>query len=253
MLNKFVVVGISGLVVCGVCMAAAAAIGGQALRDLVLQNRNFENGVFDIRILDDIGFRPRCAFGESGKQASRELPWTGGDRVNIALPANIHYKRGSGEAVVVRGDSAALDHVRITHGDVIELDCRGAADGELDITLPGRDFRSFAIAGDGKMVLENIDQPELHLLMGGSTEITASGKTEKLDVKMGGSNTARLGGLQTGDARLDMGGSNDAEVSAKGDLTVNLGGDGTVQLKVEPRHLNTHIAGSGRIVHAGDL
>ena len=253
MANKFVLVGISGLIVCGVCLAAAAVIGGKELRDKVVQDRDFDNRVFDISILDDIGGRPRCAFGESGRQASRELPWTGGDRVNIVLQANIHYKRGSGEAVVVRGDSAVLDHVHITNSNEIRLDCRGRVDGELDVTLPGRDFRSFAIAGRGNMVLENIDQPELHLLMGGATEITASGKTQKLDVKMGGSNRAWLGGLQTEDARLDMGGSNNAEVSAKGDLTVNLGGDGKVQLKVEPRHLDTHIAGSGRIIHASEL
>ena len=50
-----------------------------------------------------------------------------------------------------------------------------------------------------------------------------------------------------------MGGSNDVEVSAKGNLTVNLGGDGKVQLKTEPRHIDSHIAGSGRIIHPNDL
>jgi hypothetical protein len=236
MLNKFAVVGISGLVVCVACLAAAAAIGGKELLD-----SGFDFGGFD---------RPRCDVDSSNQSGagSRSIAWNGGDKVEISLPANVHYRPGSGDQVVVTGDSAILPHVRVKDGN-IKLDCRGGRIDRLDVTLPGRAFRTFALAGSGSMTLNGIDQPDLKIRLAGSGDIVADGKTDNLDLKIAGSGDAKLGDLAANDVSLSLAGSSDVEVAPKGKLDVSIAGSGKVVLRTEPHDIETHIAGSGRIVH----
>src|SRR5579871_4016916 len=90
---------------------------------------------------------PFCSSQLSGEQASRDIAWEGGERVSINVPATVHYRPGADGAVKVVGDKALISHVRIDQGD-ISLDCRpGRLKASLDITLPGRSFRTFSLAG----------------------------------------------------------------------------------------------------------
>jgi hypothetical protein len=237
MVNKFAVVGISGLAIGIACLSASALIGGKALRDTG----------FDFTELG----RPRCSFSESGKPGSRNIEWNGGNRAGVEIPATVHYRHGSGDQLVVKGDSEIISHVQVVDGNV-KLDCRMRhSDGELDITLPGRDFQTFSLAGSGSMSLDDIDQPDLRIRLAGSGDVEASGKTSNLDVKLAGSGNAKLGALAADRVKLEMAGSNNAEVAAKDDLNVDIAGSGKVVLLTEPHALETHIAGSGRIVHPG--
>jgi hypothetical protein len=237
MVNKFLVVGISGLAICVACLSASALIGGKALRD-----SGFDFG--------DMG-KPRCDFNESGKPSSRSLAWSGGDKAGIDIPATVHYRRGSGDQLVVKGDSEVISHVRVIDGNV-KMDCRMRhSDGRLDVTLPGRDFKAFALAGSGSLSLDDIDQPDLKISLAGSGDVEATGKTSNLNVNLAGSGDARLGALAADRVKLRMAGSNNVEVAPKDDLDVDIAGSGKVVLRTEPHALETHIAGSGRIVHPG--
>ena len=110
MINKFaLVVGLSGLAICVACLSASAVIGGKALRDT-----GFDFG--------SLG-QDRCRFSHSGTPGSRTLAWNGGNKASIELPATVHYRRGSGDQVVIKGDSEVISHVRVNDGK-IKLDCR---------------------------------------------------------------------------------------------------------------------------------
>ena len=238
-MNKFAVVGLSGVAVSIVCLTAAFAIGGKALRD-----GNFDFGGWD---------RPRCDFDSAGKSASRSVAWDGSDTVKIGINANVQYRPGSGDDMQVTGDPAVISHVRVEDGN-IRLDCRGAYPGaRLAITLPGRTFDKFEIGGAAHLTLNDLDQPNLKIEMGGANQITATGKTGDLRLEMGGANHADLGALVADNARIEMGGANEVDVAAKDDLSVTIGGAGKVRLHMEPRHLDTHIGGSGEIIHASEL
>jgi Putative auto-transporter adhesin, head GIN domain len=235
MVNKFLLVGFSGLAICIACLSASALIGGKALSDTG----------FDFA---DLGWA-RCDFNESGKPGSRNIAWTGGDKAGIDIPATVHYRRGSGDQLVVKGDSEVISHVRIVDGDV-KMDCRMRHGSDrLDVTLPGREFRTFALAGSGSLSLDDIDQTDLRIRLAGSGDVEATGKTGNLDLKMAGSGDAKLGAVAADRIKLELAGSNDAEVSPKDDLDVDIAGSGKVVLLTEPHALETHIAGSGRIVH----
>jgi len=238
MANKFAIVGISGLLGCVVLLSAAAAIGGKEL---------VHSG------FGGIGEGQRCGFDPSGKEGSTSLAWTGGDSVAIAIPAKIHYRRGSGDSVLVSGDSAILPHIRIVDS-TIKLDCRWHERGaDIQITLPGRVFQGFKIAGAGSMTLEDIDQPNLKIGIAGAGEVIASGKTGSLDLDMAGAGDARLGELAADRAKVRMAGANNAEVSPRDDLKVDIAGLGDVKLLTEPHKIESEIAGAGHITHPRDL
>ncbi len=234
MSKKLAIIAVSGLTLSAVCLGAAVSVGGAEL----------------FAALDFMdGHGPRCDFAHAGRIESRALDWNGDDKVRIALPANVHFRQGSGTQVIVKGDGAALSHIQVTDG-TIRMDCRDRSLGRFDITLPGRAFRQFAIAGSGSLALENVDVPDLKLRVAGSGEITGQGRAANLSVAIAGSGEARLGGLAADSATLRMAGSGDAQIAARDTLKVSIAGSGKVRLVTEPKHLETHIAGSGEILHA---
>ncbi len=238
MANKFAVVGVSGLVVCVACLTTAAAIGGRELA-----HSNFAG----------IGDGTNCGFEPSNNQGSRSMAWNGGDSVAIAIPAKVQYRRGTGDQVVVSGDSAILPHIRISDS-TIKLDCRWQDRGPgIEITLPGRQFRGFKLAGAGSLTLDDIDQPNLNLSIAGAGEIRANGKTDDLDLNMAGAGNADLGALAASRVRVRMAGANNAEVSPQDDLHVSIAGLGDVKLLTEPRKIESEIAGAGHITHLAHL
>lgn len=251
MIRRFAIVAICGLVVCIVCLVGAAMVGGKALRDSGFNMASLQGG--DFNIFDMLSDRPRCDDDSSSQQTSRSLPWTGGDGVSIELPANVHYRPGTGDQVVITGDSALISHVRVRGGS-IRLSCRGSDSGDrLEITLPGRDFRRFNLAGTGKLTLEGIDQPELRISLAGAGEVEASGKTDDLDVEMAGASQAKLGALAAGRVKIKMAGANDAEIAPRDYLNAKIAGVGDVKLLTEPAKIESEIAGAGHIIHPGDL
>jgi hypothetical protein len=236
MRNKLAVVGTSGVVICVACLGAAAAIGVHALHQSGFDFMRFGDG-------------PSCDFPSSGTQGSRSMAWTGGDSVAIAVPAEIHYQRGVGDQVVISGDSSLLPHIRI-QDSTIKLDCRWHDDNnDITVTLPGRLFKGFKIAGAGKLNLDNIDQPDLKISIAGAGEVNANGKAGNLDLEMAGAGEARLGALAADSIKVRMAGANNAVISPKDDLNVQIAGIGDVKLLTEPAKIQSDIAGAGHIIH----
>jgi len=236
MRTKLALIALSGFAISAACLGAAAALGAGST---IAHSISF--GDFDL---------PRCDLTPSGQQATRSLAWDGSDTAGVAVPANVHYRRGQGDQVVVKGDSALVPHVVIEDGSV-RLDCRarGLRDMRLDVTLPGRTFQSFSLAGTGNMTLEGIDQPDLQLQLAGTGNIAASGKTSSLELHVAGAGDAKLADLAADRVALHVAGSSNIDVAPKDDLNVHIAGSGTVTLHSEPRSIETHIAGSGRIIH----
>ena len=195
-----------------------------------------------------------CGDALSGHEASREAAWDGGERVAIDVPATVRYspgkdEPGKGGTVKITGDAALISHVRVENGE-IGLDCRlGRVKPSLDITLPGRSFRTFSLAGLTSLILSDIDQSELNINLAGSSTVAASGKADSLSVNAAGLSDARLGALSVANAELNLVGKSSVEVAAKDNLQINSVGYTTVTLASEPGHVQTNIVGSGHVIH----
>ncbi|HEY4274512.1 MAG TPA: head GIN domain-containing protein [Rhizomicrobium sp.] len=259
MRTKLAIIAVSGFVVSAVSLGGAFALGGNAIGDAVF---NFDG--FDLPRCDRVGANPTAD--------SRSIAWDGSDHASIALPADTHYRAGSGDQLIVRGDPLLVSHVRVRNG-VVGLDCHGGSlfgnSGHLDVTLPGkRQFRAFEVMGSGTMDLYGLSQPDVKLSVvgngtieadakvknlkmdvAGSGTLTARGQADQLDVNVSGSGKIRAGELATKDADIDVSGSGHIEVAAENSLDVDVSGSGTIFLKTEPKSLQTDISGSGTIVH----
>ena len=236
MVHKLAIIAVIGLSASAVCMGAAAAIGGREF------GKGFEGMDFSM-----FGDRPRCENG-GGYPSSRTLDWDGSDHVGIAIPGRATYAPSNDDKVHVSGNPVLVPHVRVRDGRV-ELDCRMGFNGarDLEITLPGREFKKFSIAGSGSLALHSIDQRRLEVRIAGSGNIKADGKVEHAEIHIAGSGDADLGEVKSQVAEVHIAGSGNTDIAATDEADIHIAGSGDVNLHANPKRLNTHIAGSGRI------
>lgn len=236
-MNKLGIIAATGLGVALVCAVAAASLG-----------------VGDIG--DDLDFAwfgdPVCA-DTGATAASRSLAWEGSDTVTIEVPANVHYRPGSGQMLEVQGDPMVLSHLRVKEGH-IDLDChlRRWHNRRVDITLPGRQFQRYNVAGLADMDLRDLDQDRLKISIAGKATVTATGKVNDLKLEIAGKGDAHLKDLAVQKLNLDIAGRGDVETSPTEEADISIAGSGDVALYTEPRHISTSIMGSGHIRHLAD-
>ena len=235
---KLGMIALTGFIVAVVCLGGAFALG--------VGHMNLADSITSFGDSDS----PRCDVALTGQSATRTLSWDNSDTAGVAVPANIHYRRGQGSQVVVTGDSALLPHIEIVDGSV-RLNChmRWVKGTRLDVTLPGREFKRFSIAGVGDMTLDGIDQSDLTLNVAGAGNIMASGKVQSLELHVAGAGDAKLAQLAVDRVAVHVAGSSNIDVAPKDDLEADVVGSSTVTLHSEPRSIETHIIGSGRIIH----
>ncbi|HEY2835392.1 MAG TPA: DUF2807 domain-containing protein [Rhizomicrobium sp.] len=222
--------------------AAAIFLGGARLLMGPIGVADFAVGLTRARL-------PACG-DLAGKTASRELAWNAEETASIDMPATVRYSPHNGAAVTVTGDTALLSHVRIVEHGQIELDCRARLGNErFDITLPGRPFRSFNMAGLTRLILSDIDQDELHMNIAGNSTVEAAGKVDTVHVNAAGLSNANLSALEAEDAHLNLAGASNVEVAATENVMVNAVGTATVTLVKEPHNLQTHVLGSVHVIH----
>src|SRR5882762_10234733 len=160
MVHKLAIVAVIGLTGSAICMGAAAAIGGKEF------GKDFDGMDFSM-----FGDRPRCEMIQGASATSRTIDWDGSDHVGLSVGGHARYTPGSDDKVHLTGDPQMVAHVRVRDGR-IEMDCNGGGwrgnSGNLEITLPGREFKRFGIAGSGNLVLQNLNQERLRVSIAGS-------------------------------------------------------------------------------------
>ena len=187
---------------------------------------------------------------ENSPNGTQELAWNGDSTVTINVPATVHYRPGAGSTVHASGPNELMSHLRVREGR-IELDCnRSGFDRELDLVLPGRSFHTFTLNGTGHLVLEDLDQPALNVNLRGAGDVRATGMAEDLSLTMAGAGKADLGRLSVQRSTVRIAGSGEAELAPKDSADITIAGTGEIRFLEQPRHLQTHIAGSGRIINA---
>jgi len=237
MVHKLAIVAVIGLTGSAICMGAAAAIGGNDF------GKNLDGMDFSM-----FGDRPRCEAIQNATATSRDLDWDGSDHVGLTVGGHAHYTPGSDNKVHLTGDPQALAHVRVRDGN-IEMDCSGWNHnaGNLDITLPGQEFKRFAIAGSGNLLLQNLNQHKLKVSIAGSGSIKADGKVEMAEIHIAGSGDADLGQVASQISEVHIAGSGNTDIAPADEADIHIAGSGDVNLHTNPKKLETHIAGSGRI------
>ena len=236
-MHKLALIAVLGLTGSALCMGAAAAIGGREF------GKNWDGMDFGMW-----GDRPSCQAIAGASATSRELDWDGSDHFALGVPGHASYTPGTDGKVHVSGDPQMLAHLRV-HDGRLELDCRhwhGDSDA-LTVILPGREFKKFGIAGSGNLVLTKLDQMSARFNIAGSGSIKADGKVEHAEIHIAGSGDADLAQVKANVASVHIAGSGNTDIAPSDEADIHIAGSGDVNLHSNPKKLETHIAGSGRI------
>jgi hypothetical protein len=236
MARKLVTIAILGLLTSAVCIGAAAAIGGGSLG-------NGFAGLFD--------HGPHCPGIDGATATSRDLDWDGSDKVELVVFSDARYTPGIDTKLHASGDPQVLAHLRIRDGK-IDLDCRGWRDGDkITLTLPGREFRTFAIAGRSDLKLDRLNQSYMKAKIAGTGTIQANGRVDDLSVEVAGLGHADFGKVTGRSAKVELAGISSADIAPTETAKIKIAGPSTVNLHSDPKELDTHIAGPGSLHKLG--
>lgn len=187
----------------------------------------------------------------SGETVTRDLPWTGSDRLEIATSGVVHFQRGPAWRATATGPQSIVDRLRIDGGRLyVDSPGDNGGDSSLEVQLSGPALQRVGLNGSGELILEDLQQDSLSIDIRGSGEVRATGAVRSLELRLLGSADANLGELETVDLEASILGSGDAEVSPTGDADVRILGSGDLQLLTRPRHLSSRVQGSGEVIEA---
>ena len=185
----------------------------------------------------------------AGSAQTRELAWEGGESLVVEVPAHVRLVQVEGPGkVVVTGARRSVD--RFTSSGGVLRDERWHSGKPLEILVQAPKITHISLKGSDKLVIEGFDQPELHIEMLGRSEVTATGKVEKLRLQLQGSGWANLSGLIARDAQVSVTGSRHALLAATGHARIS--GNGAVVLVTQPQQLDLDLGESGRVFSLGD-
>lgn len=195
--------------------------------------------------------RPACAPVPGASATSRDLDWDGSDGVGLSVGGHATYTRGSGDRVHASGDPQLLAHLQVHDGE-IRLDCTGGDfdTSHLEIILPGRAFKAFAVAGHGDMALHKLDQQTLNVSLAGQGAITGQGKVGDVHVSLAGTGNVDLGQVAAETANVSIAGKGNVDIAPRRDITVDIVGSGDVILHTSTARVQSRVMGSGRVRNA---
>ena len=196
----------------------------------------------------------------SGPTVERTLEWTGGDRLTVALPADVVFTQGDTPSVVVSGPETAVQRITLVDGRLAFADENGASErftvigrsAGLTVTITAPDVSRFELEGAGDLTLNGIDRDELVLVVAGAGDIAANGRAGTLNLMIAGAGDADLATLATENADVRIAGAGGAEVNASQSANIVIAGVGNVDLVQRPAHLTQEISGVGSVDVPGE-
>jgi hypothetical protein len=184
---------------------------------------------------------------------SRDFAWTGGDRLELDLPGNVHFQPATEWHLSIRASQRVLDRISVDGASVSMKHAYHHHLGMIDIELSGPALRDITVNGAGKLQLDHLGQDALTIAIHGSGSVRAAGSVDTLKVDIMGSGSAQLEQLAARYSKIFIAGSGDADIAPIDDAEVFIAGSGDVRLHTHPKHLDSKVAGSGRIIElSGD-
>lgn len=188
---------------------------------------------------------------DQGPQTTRTLAWSGSDKLDIDLSADVRYVQAAGPAtVVVTGPQRAVERVVVV-GDSVRYERRHAHAGRrgprLTIVVTAPNITSFDLSGRNTLSIEGYKQDRLRVEVSGQGEVTASGEAGEVALELSGEGEADLSGLKTKGADVEISGDADATIAPTDWAKLEISGSGDVKLLTNPKQIETDISGSGRV------
>jgi hypothetical protein len=234
-----------GFVVAVICLGGAAALGG---RELAANGWTIHGGHGVHFTVDSDIDRSGAAIDGGGPAETRQLAWSGGQALDIEVPADVRFTQAPGPAkLTISGPKGTVEQLRLS-GSELDFDQKPANAQQVTITMTAPDVRRFTLDGDGALSIAGFDQDKLELELNGDNQATVQGRARAVELEIAGDGKADLAALAVEQAEVRIEGSGHATVapSLKADLEIS--GDGEIDLTTHPADMHSDVSGSGRIV-----
>ncbi len=103
------------------------------------------------------------------------------------------------------------------------------------------------VSGSGDVIIANAIERSADFSISGSGKIVAVGKSQSVKARISGSGKLLAADLQTDRCDVSIAGSGDVEINVVSELDARISGSGSVAYKGEPKHVNSHASGSGKV------
>jgi hypothetical protein len=237
MTRPLLIVAACAMIVCFASLIAAAAIGPLPHR---WWGEDFDPDFFD---------HGGDAMEGGGPTVTRELTWSGGEELEVRVPARILYTQGATPRFTVSGPSRTLDALELD-GDTLRFTHRLRDTGRITVTMTAPSVSRFELNGAQELTIADYDQDRLEVSLRGAGEVTGRGRAREVEVEIMGAGEVDLGGLAARSAEVSIAGAGDATVSPTDSVEVNIAGAGDVTLTTRPSKVEQHVAGAGGIHYA---
>jgi Putative auto-transporter adhesin, head GIN domain len=184
---------------------------------------------------------------EAAPEASRDIPWQGGDSLTFVLDGDVRYTQAPIPKITVVGPRHVVADLEM-RGDTLAFrnGARWKIDGlQVDIAAPS--VKHFTVAGDQNLIVKNYAQDDLAIDVNGSGDVLALGKARKLAVTVRGSGNVDVSAVAGQEGRFEVIGSGDVRAAPTGLAQVNIVGSGEVDLVREPKQVASNVVGSGGV------
>ena len=166
---------------------------------------------------------------------------------------DVELRLGARPSLQITADDNLLPYFTTqVEGDRLVIDSRGSFRTQraprIVVTVP--DVHSVVTKGSGDVRVSGVNNARLSLMIRGSGDIAAQGRTRDLEARVQGSGDIDARGLSSATATASVQGSGDIRVATYGSLHANVAGSGTIYYAGNPRPLNIWTAGSGEVVAA---
>jgi Putative auto-transporter adhesin, head GIN domain len=183
-----------------------------------------------------------------GPVETREIAWSGGDSVDVEIPADVRFSQAAGPAkLVVTGPKGTVDQVRVSGPD-LDFDETPDNAQRVTVTMTAPNVRHFTLDGDGKLSIAGFDQDKLDLELNGDNQAEVKGKAHAVKLNISGDGDADLSALVVEAAQVEIDGSGRSTIAPTQKADLDISGDGEIDLTTHPADMHSDVSGSGRIV-----
>ena len=182
-----------------------------------------------------------------------------GGRLILARLDQDHVTIGIAGSGKVQAAGGKLEDLKLSIAGSGQMDAGPftATRGKMEISGSGTmktqgaaiDDLKMTISGSGRSEIGQLAAKTTTLEIGGSGTMIGQGRTDDLTIKIGGSGRADFGRVVSRNAKVQIGGHGDVDIAPTDLADIQIGGSGDVTLHANPKQLQTHIGGSGRIHH----
>ncbi|MDB5422685.1 MAG: hypothetical protein JWQ29_101, partial [Phenylobacterium sp.] len=213
MIRVLVMIAVAGFLLCVATLGAAVAIGGPEALTRAAWSYSAGNHHWNFG-RDDHGWGMHEHGRDDGPSKTRQIAWTGGDTLEVDVPAEVRYTQAPGPAkLTITGPERAVDDVTVEGGRIRYDHGRRHHRAGLVIEMTAPDVSRFDMHGASSLAIAGYRQARLRLDLSGNADATVAGETDVLELDISGSADADLDALKAKGAEVSISGSGEATLA----------------------------------------